>query len=130
MEVAQKRMRNVHRTLSRPSLLHGNLALLFRTRFRTVCRSQIHISLKIDADAGFTLPSAEQYVISNKDSLCNILSRAHVSTMFAMSRIKFKTQTNFTNRISSLMTYSVQPETHAILRKLRKCLKGRYGGWA
>jgi len=93
MEVAQNRMRSVHRT------------------FRRVCRSQIHISLKIGADSGFALSSDEQYVISNKDMLCNMVSRAYVSATFAKSRIKFKTQTNFTDRTSTLMTYSVQIET-------------------
>jgi hypothetical protein len=59
------------------------------------CAEAKSICLKIDADAGFALPSGEQYVISNKDRLCNMVSRAHVSTTFAKSRIKFKTQTNF-----------------------------------
>jgi hypothetical protein len=125
MEVAQNCMRNVHRTLRRLRTIatHGNL-VLFRTRFGRVCRSQIHINLKIDADAGLALPSGEQCVISNKDRLCNMVSRAHVSVTFARSRIKFKTQKNFTVRTSSLMTYSVQTETHQILRKRRKCFKG------
>jgi hypothetical protein len=47
-------MRSTHRTLRKPSLLlktQRNRAVLLRTRFKTLCRSEIYINLKIDADA-------------------------------------------------------------------------------
>jgi len=47
-------MRRIHRTLRGPSVLpktQRNRAVLFRTRFKTIWRSEIHISLKFDADA-------------------------------------------------------------------------------
>jgi hypothetical protein len=47
-------MRSIHRTLRRPSLLpktQRNRAVLLRTRFKTLWRSEIHINLKMDADA-------------------------------------------------------------------------------
>jgi hypothetical protein len=47
-------MRSIRRTLRGPSVLpktQRNRAFLLRTRFITLWRSEIHINLKIDADA-------------------------------------------------------------------------------
>jgi hypothetical protein len=47
-------MRSIRRTLRRPSLIpktKRNRAVLLRTRSKTLWRSQVHINLKIDADA-------------------------------------------------------------------------------
>jgi hypothetical protein len=47
-------MRSIRRTLRRPSFLpktQRNRAVLLRTRFKTLWRSEIHSNLKIDADA-------------------------------------------------------------------------------
>jgi len=47
-------MRNIRRTFKGPSVLlktHRSRAVLFRTRFTTICRSEIHIRLKVDTDA-------------------------------------------------------------------------------
>jgi hypothetical protein len=47
-------MRSVHRTLWAPSFLANtlpNLALLFRTGFRSIRRSEIHTNIKDDLDA-------------------------------------------------------------------------------
>jgi hypothetical protein len=47
-------MRSIHRKLRGPSLppkTQLNRIVLFRTRFRTIWRSEIHISLKVDSDA-------------------------------------------------------------------------------
>jgi len=47
-------MRSIRRTLKGPSVLpktQWNRAVLFRTRFTTIWRSEIHISVKVDADA-------------------------------------------------------------------------------
>jgi hypothetical protein len=47
-------MRSMRRTLRRPSLLpksERNRAVLLRTRFTTLWKSEIHINLKFDADA-------------------------------------------------------------------------------
>jgi hypothetical protein len=47
-------MRSIHRTLRRPALLpktQRNRAVLLRTRYKTLWRSEIHTNLKIDADA-------------------------------------------------------------------------------
>jgi hypothetical protein len=47
-------MRSIRRTLRRPSFLpktQRNRAVLLRTRFTTMWRSEIHSNLKIDADA-------------------------------------------------------------------------------
>jgi hypothetical protein len=49
-------MRSVRRTLRGPSVLSKtkrNRVVLLRTRFTTLWRSEIHISLKIDADAPY-----------------------------------------------------------------------------
>jgi hypothetical protein len=46
-------MRSIRRTLRGPSVLpktQPNHALLLRTRFRTLWRSEIHFNPKIDAD--------------------------------------------------------------------------------
>jgi hypothetical protein len=61
-----------------------NLAVLFRTRFTTLWRSEIRINLKIDADAGVALVSAVQYVISIKESEGSTLVSAHASTVYAV----------------------------------------------
>jgi len=64
-------MRRIRRNLRGPSVLpkrQRNRAVLFRTRFTTIRRSEIHISLNVDADAltdacvGFL--SGVQYIIS------------------------------------------------------------------
>jgi len=47
-------MRRICTTFRGPSVppkTKRNHAVLLRTRFRTLCRSEIHINLKIDADA-------------------------------------------------------------------------------
>jgi hypothetical protein len=47
-------MRSVHRTLRAPSFLANirpNLALLFRTGFRSIRRSENHMNIKVDLDA-------------------------------------------------------------------------------
>jgi hypothetical protein len=47
-------------------------------------RSEIHINLKIDADAGVAFVSGVQYVTSIKDSEGSMLASAHVSTVYAV----------------------------------------------
>jgi hypothetical protein len=47
-------MRSMRRTFRGPSVLpktQRNRTVLFRTRFTMLCRSEIHINLKIDANA-------------------------------------------------------------------------------
>jgi hypothetical protein len=47
-------MRSVHRMLRTMSFLANirpNLALLFRTGFRSIRRSEIHMNMKVDLDA-------------------------------------------------------------------------------
>jgi hypothetical protein len=76
-------MRSIRRKLRGPSVLpknQRNRAVLLRTRFTALWRSEIHINLQIDADAAFV--SAVQYVISIKDSEGSML--AHASTVYAV----------------------------------------------
>jgi len=78
-------MRSIHRTLRGPSVLlkaQRNCAVLFRTRFTTIWRSEIRINLKVDASIGFF--SGVQYIISVKDSEGNMLGSAHASTTYGM----------------------------------------------
>jgi hypothetical protein len=54
MRYAQSHMRNIRRKLRRPFLLpktQRNLAILLIRCLTTLWRSEIHINLKIDADA-------------------------------------------------------------------------------
>jgi hypothetical protein len=86
-------MRSIRRTLRRPSLIpktKRNRAVLLRTRFKTLWRSEIHVNLKIDADVAFV--SGVQYIISIKDSEGRILISAHASTIFGVGSIKSKTK--------------------------------------
>jgi hypothetical protein len=51
---AQSHMRRTRRTFRRPSLLpktKRNRGVVLQKRFKTLWRSEIHINLKIDADA-------------------------------------------------------------------------------
>jgi hypothetical protein len=84
-------MRSIRRTLRGPSVLlktQRNCTVLFRTRFTTIWRSEIHIGLKVDADVGFF---GVRYVMSVKDSEGNMPRSAHASTTYGMWRIKSKT---------------------------------------
>jgi hypothetical protein len=58
-----------------------NPAVLFRTRFTTIWRSEIHIGLKVDAGVGFF---SVQYIMSVKDSEGNMLGSEHASTTYGM----------------------------------------------
>jgi hypothetical protein len=58
-------------------------AVLFRTRFTTIWRSEIHIGLKVDADAGVGFFGV-QYIMSVKDSEDNMLGSAHASMTYGM----------------------------------------------
>jgi hypothetical protein len=87
-------MRSIRRTLRRRSLIpktKRNRAVLLRTRFETLWRSQIHINLKIDADAGVAFVYGVQFIISIRDSEGSIQVSAHASTVYAVGRIKSKT---------------------------------------
>jgi hypothetical protein len=61
-----------------------NLSVLFRIHFTTIRGSEIHISLKLDADAGVDLFSGVQDIISVKDSESNRLGSAHASTTYGI----------------------------------------------
>jgi hypothetical protein len=72
-----------------PSVLQKaqrNRAVLVRTRFKTLWRSEIHINRKIDTDAGVGFFSGVQYIISVKKSEGNMLESAHASTTYGMWR--------------------------------------------
>jgi hypothetical protein len=60
-------------------------AILLRTRFTTLWRSEIHINLKIVTDAlnrrRRRFMSAVQYIISIEDSEGSMLVSAHTSTI-------------------------------------------------
>jgi hypothetical protein len=64
--------------------------------FHNVWSSEIHINLKIDADAltdaGVAFVSAVQYIMSIKDSEGSILVSAYASTVYAVRRMKWKTK--------------------------------------
>jgi hypothetical protein len=78
-------MRSIRRTLRGPSVLpktQRNQAVLLRTRFTTLWRSEIHTNLTIDAGVAFV--SAEQYIIPIKDSEGSILLTAHASTVYTV----------------------------------------------
>jgi hypothetical protein len=80
-------MRSIRRTLRRPSLIpktKRNRAVLLRTLFTTLWTSEIHIILKIDADAGVAFVSAVQYILSIKDREGSMLVRAYASTIYAI----------------------------------------------
>jgi hypothetical protein len=84
---AQSHMLSTLRTLRGPSVLlktQRNRAVLLLTRFRTLCRSQIHTNLKIDADAGVAFVSGVQYIISMQDSEGSMLVSAHASTVYTV----------------------------------------------
>jgi hypothetical protein len=92
-------MRSIRRSFKGPSVppkTQPNHAVLLRTRLTTLWRSEIHINVKIDADAlnrrrrRFCV--RVQYVIYIKDTECSILVSAHASTVYAVSRIKPKTK--------------------------------------
>jgi hypothetical protein len=75
-------MRSIRRTFRGPSVLpktQRNRTVLFRTRFTTIWKSEIHIGLDVDADAGVGFFGL-QYIMSVKDSEGNILGSAHEST--------------------------------------------------
>jgi hypothetical protein len=69
-----------------------DLAVLFRTRFKTLWRSEICINLKIDADASVAFASGAQYIISIRESEGSMLVSAHTPTVYAVGRIKSKTK--------------------------------------
>jgi hypothetical protein len=78
-------MRSILRTLRRLSLIpktKRNRAVLLRTRFKTLWRSQIHINLQIDAGVGFVY--GVQCIISMKDSEGSMLVSAHASTAYTV----------------------------------------------
>jgi hypothetical protein len=80
-------VRSISRTFRGPSVLtktQSNRTLLLRTRFTTLWRSDIHMNLKIDADAGVAFVSAVQYIISVKKSAVSMLVTAHASTIYAL----------------------------------------------
>jgi len=56
--------------------------MLYRSRLGTVWRSEIHMNLKMDADADFV--SAEHYVTAIKDPEGSILVTAQASTIYAV----------------------------------------------
>jgi 3-methyladenine DNA glycosylase Mpg len=61
-----------------------NRAVLLRTGFTTVWRSEIHICLKIGADAGVSLGSAIRYITCNKGREGSMLVSALASTLYAV----------------------------------------------
>jgi hypothetical protein len=80
-------MRSIRHTLRGPSLLPKTLrnrAVPFRTRFATILRSEVRISLEVKADARVGLFSGVLYIISVKDSEGDILGSAHASTTYGM----------------------------------------------
>jgi hypothetical protein len=80
-------MRSIRRTLRGPSVLsktQRNHAVILRTRFTTLWRSDIHINLKIDTDAGIAFVSGVQYAICIKDNEDSTLVGAHTSTVYAV----------------------------------------------
>jgi hypothetical protein len=80
-------MRSIRRTFTEPSVLRKtqrNHTVLFRTRLTTLWRSEIHMNLKIDADAGVAFVSGVQYIISIKHSEGSMLLSAHASTVSAV----------------------------------------------
>jgi hypothetical protein len=53
MQDAQNRMRSENRTVRAPSFLANirpNITLLFRTGFRSIRKSEIHMNIKVDLD--------------------------------------------------------------------------------
>jgi hypothetical protein len=79
-------MRRLHRTLRGPSVLpktQRNRAMLFRTRFITIRRSEIHISLKLDADADVGLLPCTIHHISQGQGM-QYTTSAHASTTLGM----------------------------------------------
>jgi hypothetical protein len=87
-------MRSIRRRLRGQSVLpktQRNHAFLLRTRFTTIWRSEIHISLKIDTTPWtIAFVSGVQYIISIKDSEGSMLVSAYASTVYAVWRIKSK----------------------------------------
>jgi hypothetical protein len=66
-------MRSVGRKLSGHSVLlktQGNRAVLLQTRFTTLWKSEIHMNLKLDADAGVAFVSAVQYLSKSVKAVC------------------------------------------------------------
>jgi hypothetical protein len=77
-------MRSIRRTLRGPSVLlktERNREVLFRTRFTTVWRSEMHISLKVDAGVG--LFSGVQHIMTIKEG-GGLQGSAHLSTVYGM----------------------------------------------
>jgi hypothetical protein len=77
-------MRSIRRTLKGPSVLpktQQNRAVLFRTGFTTIWRSEVHIGLKVNAGVGFF---GVQYIMSAKDSEGNMLGSAYASMTYGM----------------------------------------------
>jgi len=80
-------MRSIRQTFRGPCLLtktQQNRAVLLRTRFTTLWRSEIHINLKIDADAGVAFVSAVKYIISLNDREGSMVISAHEPTVCAV----------------------------------------------
>jgi hypothetical protein len=72
-------MRRIRRRLRGRSVLpktQWNNAVILRTRFTTLWRSEIHTNRKIDAGL--------RYTISIKDSEGSMLLSAHASTVYAV----------------------------------------------
>jgi hypothetical protein len=78
-------MRSIRRTLRGLSVLpktKQNRAVLLRTRFKTLWRSEIHINLKTDTSVAFI--SGVNYTISTEDSEGSMLVSANASTVYAL----------------------------------------------
>jgi hypothetical protein len=77
-------MRSFHRTLKGASVLpktQRNRAVLFRARLTKRWRCEIHVNLKVYANAGDCYLSGVQYVISVEDSE-DMLGSGHASTTY------------------------------------------------
>jgi hypothetical protein len=78
-------MRSIRRHFRRPCVLpktQRNRSELFRTRFKTLWKSEIHINLKIDAGVAFV--SNVQYIVFIKDNEGTMLVIAHASAVYAV----------------------------------------------
>jgi hypothetical protein len=82
-----------------------NRAVLLGTRFTYLWRSEIHINLKIDANAlnrrRRCFSPTKQYIMSIKGSDGNVLASAHASMTYTMRRMNSETETYATNSTSS-----------------------------